>query len=357
MKRKLTGLLIIICLLSAGSLNSFAQEKGPKPEVAKPPTEGTFKVLGPIVAVGKDVKGAPFSATAVTETNQRLSDGNQIIRKNESKLCRDSEGRFRMEQSLETIGKWTAEGEAQQSIFIYDPVAGVSYSLDARTREATKNVNLRREKLADGSSTFKINGKTVTQAEFEAYRETSGKKPPPLAVEGPKPVPAKEGFSIETLADGSRSFKINGQPVTQAEFEAVAEKSGKKPHPLAVEGRKPGTVKEGGNADGRRKTESLGKQMIEGIEVELTRTTLTIPAGDIGNTLPIEVVDETWYSPELQIIVMTRHRDPRSGETTYKLTNLSRSEPDRSLFEVPADYTVRENKMPPKKVRPPQEEQ
>jgi hypothetical protein len=376
MKRKLTGLLIISCLLTAGSLNSFAQEKGPRPEGAKPPakapTEGTFKVLGSIIAVGKDVKGAPFSATAVTETIQRLSDGNQIIRKNESKLCRDSEGRFRMEQTLETIGKWTAEGEAQQSIFIYDPVAGLSYSLDPRTHTAHKNVTApkRPVKLPEGetapkipvkrpemarSEPFMINGQTVTQAEFEAYREKFV-KPLPLPSEGPKPVPVKEGFSIETLADGTKTFKINGQPVTQAEFEAEAEKSGKKPRPLAVEGRKPGTVKEGANADGRRKTESLGKQMIEGVEVEHTRTTLTIPAGEIGNTLPIEVVDETWYSHELQIIVMTKHRDPRSGETAYQLTNINRSEPARSLFEVPADYTVVENKMPLKR-KPPQEEQ
>ena len=108
---------------------------------------------------------------------------------------------------------------------------------------------------------------------------------------------------------------------------------------------------------GQKKTESLGTQTIEGVTAEGTRTTLTIPAGEIGNTLPLEIVDETWYSPELQITVMTRHRDPRSGETTYRLTNLSRSEPDRSLFEVPADYTVRDNKMPPKGLKPPREEQ
>ena len=88
--------------------------------------------------------------------------------------------------------------------------------------------------------------------------------------------------------------------------------------------------------------------MIEGVEAEGTRVTITIPAGEIGNTLPIEVIDETWHSSELQLVVMSKHRDPRSGETTYRLTNLSRSEPDRSLFEVPADYTVQEGKMLPK---------
>jgi TonB family protein len=38
---------------------------------------------------------------------------------------------------------------------------------------------------------------------------------------------------------------------------------------------------------GTRKTESLGKQIIEGIEAEGTRSTLTIAAGEIGNRLPI----------------------------------------------------------------------
>lgn len=87
--------------------------------------------------------------------------------------------------------------------------------------------------------------------------------------------------------------------------------------------------------------ESLGRQMIEGVEAEGTRTTLTIPAGQIGNDLPINVVSEQWYSQELQLLVMTKHNDPRVGETTYRLTNIGRSEPDRSMFEVPGDYTIR----------------
>ena len=73
-----------------------------------------------------------------------------------------------------------------------------------------------------------------------------------------------------------------------------------------------------------------------------TRSTFTIPAGQIGNERPIDIVSERWYSPELQTIVMTRNSDPRTGETIYKLTNIQRSEPMRSLFEVPADYTLKE---------------
>jgi hypothetical protein len=86
--------------------------------------------------------------------------------------------------------------------------------------------------------------------------------------------------------------------------------------------------------------------MIEGVQAEGTRTTLTIPAGAIGNDLPIQVVSERWYSPELQTVVMTKHSDPRMGDTTYRLTNINRNEPAPSLFQAPADYTaVSENKF------------
>jgi hypothetical protein len=89
-------------------------------------------------------------------------------------------------------------------------------------------------------------------------------------------------------------------------------------------------------------TESLGKQVIDGVEAEGTRYTTTIPADTFGNERPIQVVSERWYSPELQIVVLSRHRDPRFGETTYRLTGITRGEPDKSLFEVPADYKVEE---------------
>jgi hypothetical protein len=88
------------------------------------------------------------------------------------------------------------------------------------------------------------------------------------------------------------------------------------------------------------KTEPLGKQVIEGVEAEGTRTITTIPAGEIGNERPIEVVSERWYSPELQTNILTRRTDPRTGETVYRLTNIHRGEPSASMFEVPAGYTL-----------------
>jgi TonB family protein len=88
------------------------------------------------------------------------------------------------------------------------------------------------------------------------------------------------------------------------------------------------------------RTETLAAQNMEGVFATGTRTTVTIPAGEIGNQQPISIVDETWYSPELQMNVKTSHSDPRSGETVYRLTQISRAEPDPQLFQVPAGYTI-----------------
>ena len=42
------------------------------------------------------------------------------------------------------------------------------------------------------------------------------------------------------------------------------------------------------------------------------------------------------------MLVLTRHSDPRTGESGYRLTNIVRAEPDHSLFMVPPDYTVKD---------------
>jgi hypothetical protein len=94
------------------------------------------------------------------------------------------------------------------------------------------------------------------------------------------------------------------------------------------------------------KTESLGKQNIEGVEAEGTRTTRTIPAGEIGNEQPIVIVSERWYSSALQTVVLSKHNDPRYGENTHRLTNINRSEPAHSLFEVPSDYKIESLPVP-----------
>jgi hypothetical protein len=88
------------------------------------------------------------------------------------------------------------------------------------------------------------------------------------------------------------------------------------------------------------KTESLGHQTIEGVPAEGTRTTMTIAAGQLGNEQPIQIVTETWYSADLQTVILSKRSDPRSGETVTRYANISRTEPPHALFEVPADYKV-----------------
>lgn len=88
------------------------------------------------------------------------------------------------------------------------------------------------------------------------------------------------------------------------------------------------------------RTESLGRRTIEGVEADGTRTTLTIPAGQLGNQQALEIVTETWYSPELQIVVLSKRSDPRFGETVTRYTNISRAEPPANLFAVPEDYRI-----------------
>jgi len=87
-------------------------------------------------------------------------------------------------------------------------------------------------------------------------------------------------------------------------------------------------------------TESLGSQMIEGIYAEGTRTTRTIPAGREGNDRPINIVQESWVSKELEVSILNKYIDPRSGESTTRLTNLDLSEPSIDLFQLPLDYKI-----------------
>ncbi len=88
------------------------------------------------------------------------------------------------------------------------------------------------------------------------------------------------------------------------------------------------------------KTESLGTKTINGLQAEGTRVTRTIPAGEIGNDAPIEVVTERWVAVELQAPLLVTHNDPMMGVVTSTLTNITRGEPDASLFVVPPDYKI-----------------
>jgi len=87
-------------------------------------------------------------------------------------------------------------------------------------------------------------------------------------------------------------------------------------------------------------TASLGSQTIQGLTVTGTMTTRVIPAGEMGNDQAITITDEKWYSPDLQMTVLTKHIDPRNGETDFAMQNISRTAPDASLFAPPSSYAM-----------------
>lgn len=95
--------------------------------------------------------------------------------------------------------------------------------------------------------------------------------------------------------------------------------------------------------DPNLKVESLGTRNFDGVMAEGRRTTMTIPAGRMGNELPIQMVTETWYSSELQATLYQKHTDPRSGDTVTRYANISRAEPSRTLFDAPSDFKVTES--------------
>ena len=234
--------------------------------------------------------GRPYSADAVNEFVQVLADGNRISRSSTTKVFRDTEGRTRR--------------ETEQSISINDPVAHVSYVLDPVKRTAVK------AQIAIASPSGGRGGRVgVAPTTEEAKVEEARRREIEIRARGSVPV------AVEPVMPGARGGG------------GVAGGGGR--------GR-------GGAAAGDSKTESLGQKMIEGVMAEGTRTTTVIAAGAVGNVQPITIVSEQWFSEDLQVLVLTRHSDPRSGESTYKLTGIVRAEPDRSLFEVPPDYTVRE---------------
>lgn len=103
-----------------------------------------------------------------------------------------------------------------------------------------------------------------------------------------------------------------------------------------------GTAQQNGTQN-RPKDETsvdLGMQFMAGVNAQGTRTTRTIPAGEIGNSQPLAITTERWFSPDLQMVVMSKRTDPRTGTALYQLTNIVRQEPDPTLFQVPSDYTV-----------------
>ena len=154
---------------------------------------------------------------------------------------------------------------------------------------------------------------------------------------GPPANSDKSGLHVSALVDpvANASYVLDADTKTARK---IPEPFGR--HSFPREGLRDGGGDKG--ADGGVVTTSLGTQLVGGVSAEGTRYTRTIPAGQIGNAKPIVIVTERWYSPDLQMVVMTKRTDPRMGETSFQMTNIARQEPAASLFQVPADYALKQ---------------
>lgn len=186
--------------------------------------------------------------------------------------------------------------------------------------------------LADGTTiNRKIQANVVRDSQGRVRRETTMPAIGPLAANGQP----KTFILIHDPVAGT-AFELH--PDTKTAVQLPARMGGKK-NPDALQNKFDARLEEE-VANGTLKKDDLGTQSVNGISAQGTRYTRTIPAGQIGNDKPITIVNERWYSADLQIVVKSTRNDPRFGTTTYTVTNLQREEPAATLFTVPADYTV-----------------
>jgi hypothetical protein len=281
------ALLLVVATASC----AFAQEKGNV-------IYQTTGAAGAVVSGGFDkasspVLGAPYSATITNESIQTLADGNRLVQTSPGTTARDSQGRTRQDTVLPAIGNLSA-ANAPHLIFIHDPVAQTSFTLNLTEKTAQKMPAL--PPLA--GSTAGVAGSVVAMRVVDG---NGAPLPPPDAMAMTVTAPAPGLFLEKHLITGDQDQ---------------------------------------GNS------EDLGSQTMEGVLVQGVRTTHTIPAGQIGNDRPITIVTEVWTSPDLKTVVYSKRSDPRMGEQTFRLTNIVRTEPNPSLFTVPPDFKIVDGPQP-----------
>jgi hypothetical protein len=294
----------------------------------------------------RGVKNAPFSADATNESVQILPDGNRIVRSSTSKMYRNSEGRFRQEGTGGSGGMLGSFYSFGDGVSVFSPMGG-SFSLDttarvARVFEGVAAQGISLAATAPLAALKPLEGIKLSPAaiaEIEAHNKAKGHG----TVDQSSLSPAARA-EIEALKGNAQAFRVDAEKfkVDAEKFRVEADKMRAAADELRVTTTVNGTgiFSPSTHSKWDTRTEELGEQNIEGVNARGTRTITTIPAGAIGNERPIETVYEKWYSTELQMIVYSKHSDPRFGEQTYKLTNINRSEPDASLFQVPTGYKV-----------------
>jgi hypothetical protein len=317
MKRIILGVLVVVAAAAAQqSTQQVTQQvielQDKQQFEAAGVLPGPAPIMARFVGTASAVKGAPYSAEATTESVQVLADGNRISNKTSNKSYRDSEGRTRVEITPGATGAWMPDTKPFSMTMIDDPVSGEHITLNNNSKQATRFSFKGAGTTTTGLTSAAGRAQNVTTMVMRTSGDSALTMPPPPLV--PLPTPAHVAGArattayLQSGADGS----VNVNAFYSSDMKLDVKK------------------------------ESLGKQVIEGVECTGTKETSTIPAGTVGNDRAIETVTERWYSPDLQLDVMTKTTDPRFGETTYRLGNIVRAEQPRSLFEVPADYKLQE---------------
>ncbi len=257
---------------------------------------------------GKVVKNAPYSAEVIAEQQHNLADGNQIVNKTSSMSYRDSAGRTRQEMR--------DAGGAVRTVTIHDAVDGTTYILDPENKTATK-VGPRRE-------IARIAGDKARARIAEMHEEGGDRfivKRVERGVDGEARRRIREDVRIRVrkeLADGPPMAGMDRiGPMIAGAF---------------------GDMKWASKAS----VKDLGTREIDGVKAQGKLKSYEIPAGDIGNRNAIVVAAESWYAPDLQVTLLTKRSDPRTGERTWRLAGIKRDEPAAALFTVPPDYTVKD---------------
>ena len=263
------------------------------------------------VPLEQAMKGAPYSAELLIEATQQLADGNRIVRKTTGRVYRDGEGRVRREEE---------RPNGRTTISISDPVAGFSYSLDAENKIAWRT---------PAGAAGAIMGKVEASQVDAARRQETERRIAEVAARGGGGggTEGARGRGGATVAPAEAPGGSGGTFIRRGNVEVVTGPSTRMVMPTMS----PLPVG------------PLEHKTLEGVPVEGRKSTTTIPAGQVGNEQPLTIVSEQWRSPDLNILVMTRYSDPRTGDSSYRLQNIVRAEPDRSLFMVPADYTVKDS--------------
>lgn len=332
MNHRFSTWLFEVCVLAAALFAARPVVAQP----AMPPGPDLLMLAGTELERERVVPNAPYCADAMHETVQTLADGNRIVHKQTSRLCRDAQGRTRQE---------VASGERRR-VYLRDPVAGEAWMLDPQLRHAIR-LGARPHVEVERDPAWEQRMKEFSREMREWAREMGNwgrefgrdmaermRRNPPgdgSGAQSPQaPRPPQPPMPPEATMPPVAVRIVIGEP-RLAELPPLPG-PGAVPHPIAFQARVRAPR-------GPGITSNLPPETIEGLRAEGKRTTWTVEAGKIGNEKPIVITREIWTSPELQVTLRSRDVDPLTGESNYRLQNLTRAQPDAALFKVPAEYT------------------